>query len=100
MHDESGSVRTDFNGVFGELLCLSHSDEATTADGRTLRLVPGMELTAFDEDADEEGNPDRILAVGVVERSPEWLQYNGSRWVLRIDLSGIRHASELRARVR
>jgi hypothetical protein len=95
MRDESGWVRADFNGVFGELLCLSHSDEATTAAGRTVRLISGMQLTAFDEDSDEAGRPDALVATGVVERSPDWLQCNGSRWVLRIDSSGIRHASEL-----
>jgi hypothetical protein len=54
-----------------------------------------MTLTAFDDDTDEQGRPDRIVATGVVERSPDWLQCHGSRWVLRIDSSGIRHASEL-----
>jgi hypothetical protein len=54
-----------------------------------------MQLTAFDDDADERGKPDKILATGVVEPSPDWLQCDGSRWVLRIDASGIRHASDL-----
>ena len=95
MHDESSWVGADFNGVFGEFLCLSHSDEANTESGRTVHLSPGMRLTAFDDDADDQGRPDKILASGVVERSPDWLQCNGSRWVLRIDSSGIRHAAEL-----
>jgi hypothetical protein len=95
MQDESSWVRADFNGVFGDLLCLSHSDEVATESGGVVRLRPGMQLTAFDDDADDRGEPAKILATGVVEPSPDWLQCNGSRWVLRIDACGIRHASDL-----
>jgi hypothetical protein len=70
-------------------------DDATTEDGEIVPLRPGITLTAFDDDADEHGRPDKILATGVVERSPDWLQCEGSCWVLRIDSSGIRHASGL-----
>jgi hypothetical protein len=98
MQDESRWVRADFNGVVGDLLCLSHSDKVATESGDVVHLCSGMELTAFDDDADDRGRPDKILATGVVERSPDWLQCNGSRWVLRIDASGIRHASDLCAR--
>jgi hypothetical protein len=95
MQDEPNWVRADFNGIFGEILCLSHSDEVATESGKVVRLRSGMRLTAFDDDANDQGEPDKILATGVVEPSPDWLQCNGSRWVLRIDASGIRHASDL-----
>jgi hypothetical protein len=53
-------------------------------------------LTAFDEDADEHGNRDDLIATGAVEVSPPWLQCRGSTWVLRIDENGVRHESETR----
>jgi hypothetical protein len=90
-------IRADFNGLFGELLCLSHWDTCEDADGNVVTLKAGMVVTAFDEDADEHGNPDDLIASGTVERSPRWLRCNGSRWVLRIDRDGVRHESELKS---
>jgi hypothetical protein len=55
----------------------------------------GMTVTAFDEDVDDNGKPDNLVASGTVERPPEWLRSNGSRWVLRIDHNGVRHGSDL-----
>ena len=88
-------LRADFNGLFGDILCLSHSDSCEDDSGKLVELCEGMIVTAFDEDADENGNRDDLLASGTVERSPEWLQCNGSRWALKIDSNGVRHASEV-----
>lgn len=90
-------VHADFNGLFGELLCLSHKDTCEDSEGNSVSLQPGMVLTAFEEDVDERGNRDDLIASGTVERSPGWLRCDGSRWVLRIDRSGVRHASDLPA---
>lgn len=87
-------VRADFNGLFGDMLCLSHKDTCEDADGNLVVLQVGMVLTAFDEDADEHGNRDDLIASGTVERSPRWLRCNGSRWVLRIDRNGVKHESD------
>jgi hypothetical protein len=89
-------VLADFNGLLeDDLLCLSHSDTITDRVGRTVALRAGLMLTAFDQDADQHGRPDDIFATGVVEPSPEFARCAGSRWALRIDATGIRHASEL-----
>ena len=89
-------VLADFNGLLEtDLLCLSHSDTVTDRVGRTVALRAGLTLTAFDYDADERGRPDDIFATGVVEPSPEFARCTGSRWALRIDAAGIRHASDL-----
>ena len=85
--------RADFNGLFGELLCLSHEDTAVDDSGVIIPLREGLVVTAYDEDADESGMRDDLLATGVVERSPEWLKCRGSNWVLRIDGLGVRHRS-------
>jgi hypothetical protein len=88
-------VRADFNGLFGELLCLSHKDTCEDANGNLVTLQAGMVLTAFDEDSDEHGNRDDLIATGTVEHSPWRLRCNGSRWALRIDQNGVRHESDL-----
>jgi hypothetical protein len=59
-------------------------------------LREGMTVTAFDEDVDENGKRDDLLASGTVEKSPEWLRCRGSKWVLRIDENGVRHESDLK----
>ena len=93
-------LRADFNGLFGEILCLSHEDFCLDAAGRSVELRAGMAVTAFDEDVDEAGNRDDLIASGVVEPAPEWLACRGSKWVLRIDAGGVQHESDLRERPR
>jgi|SRR5215831_14928490 len=88
-------IRADFNGLFSELLCLSHKDTCAGEDGQDVEVYEGMTVMAFDEDVDDDGKPDNLIASGTVERSPKWLRCNGSRWVLRIDQNGVRHESDL-----
>jgi hypothetical protein len=88
-------VRADFNGLFGDILCLSHEDTCIDETGTKVLLSEGQTLTAFDEGADENGNRDDLIASGIVEPSPSWLRCNGSRWVLRIDEHGVRHESDV-----
>jgi hypothetical protein len=88
-------VRADFNGLFGDLLCLSHGDTCAEKGGGVVQLKEGLILTAYDEDLDENGKHDDLIARGTVEASPEWLRCNGSRWVLRIDKNGVNHESDL-----
>ncbi|MFZ1085953.1 MAG: hypothetical protein WAN35_13390 [Terracidiphilus sp.] len=87
-------VRADFNGLFGAILCLSHKDTCIDFEGNSIFLKEGMVLTAFDEDM-EDGKPDDLLASGIVDSSPEWLQCRGSRWISRIDADGVRHESDI-----
>jgi hypothetical protein len=90
----------DFNGVWsdekGSMLCLSHGETCKDEFGNEVVLKEGIKLTAFDKDADENNNPDDLIANGRVEHSPEWLQCKGSKWILRIDENGIYHESEKR----
>ena len=89
-------VRADFNGLFGDILCLSHEDTCLDENGAVFHLREGLTLTAYDEDLDENGNRDDLLAHGVVEPAPDWLQSHGSKWVLRIDENGVFHESDMR----
>jgi hypothetical protein len=97
MSDETQTrLRADFNGLFGEFLCLSHRETCVGVDGADVIVSEGMMVTAFDDDVDDDGNPDDLIATGRVERPPNWLQCNGSRWALRIDSKGVRHESDVR----
>jgi hypothetical protein len=58
-----------------------------------------MIVTAFDEDANDEGKRDDLVATGTVEPSPDSLGCRGSKWVLRIDRNGVRHESDIRSAV-
>ena len=89
-------LRADFNGLFGDILCLSHGDTCTDEAGRVITLRAGMSVTAYDEDADECGERDDLCASGTVEPVPDWLWQHGSRWVLRIDEEGVWHESDVR----
>jgi hypothetical protein len=89
-------VRADFNGLFGDVLCISHGPTCRNQAGIEINLAPGLQITAFDEDADENGKRDNLVASGTVEPSPTWLQCRGSLWVLRIDENGVRSESKLR----
>jgi len=91
-------LRADFNGLFGEILCLSHGDTCVDETGSLVELRSAMTVTPFDEDTDDEGNRDDLIASGVVEPAPDWLACRGSKWILRIDASGVRHESDLRQR--
>ena len=89
-------INTDFNGFLEPgLLCLAHSETAKDVSGREVRLYEGMVVTAFDLDSDDQGRPDRILATGTVERSPDFAACRGSVWCLRVDAAGVQWESEL-----
>ncbi|MDH3282785.1 MAG: hypothetical protein OEQ18_16900 [Gammaproteobacteria bacterium] len=87
-------IHGDFNGLFGSLLCISHTDHAETETGETLLLAEGMELIAFERDM-EEGKEVFLVARGRAVPSPPDLQCLGSTWCLKIDKGGVRHVSEL-----
>ena len=89
----------DFNGYYGDILCLSHSNTCPTEDGDEITLNAGMIVTAYDEDVNEEGERDDLIATGVVEPSPESLRCRGSVWCLRIDENGLRNESDVRKSV-
>jgi hypothetical protein len=91
-------LQADFNGLFMSegILCLSHGDTSLDQDGNEVELSEGMAVTAFDEDVDDRGNRDDLLAGGTVERAPDWLATHGSRWIVLIDERGVRHESDER----
>ena len=88
-------INTDFNGFLEPgLLCLAHSETVRDESGREVKLAAGMVVTVFDFDADDQGQPDRIMVTGVVERSPDYAKCRGSVWCVRVDSAGVQWESE------
>ena len=85
----------DFNGYFGEILCLSHDQTSRRRSGEVVELSAGMQVTASEDDVDDDGNPDYLLASGVVAPAPARLQAHGSRWILLVDEDGLQRYNEL-----
>ena len=90
-------LRADFNGLSGNILCLSHEDTRPDQHGVPVALRAGMLVTVYEEDSDEHGERDDLVATGTVETAPDWLSCRGSKWVLRIDENGVRHESDIRS---
>jgi hypothetical protein len=88
-------IQADFNGLFGDLICISHTETCTDDTGAIIKLHEGLQLEVFDTDTNERGDRDDLVATGIVVPSPEWLQCRGSKWALRIDEYGVRRQSEL-----
>jgi hypothetical protein len=88
-------IRGDFNGLFGDLLCLSHSDVASDERDVDVLLAEGMEVMAFESDIDDDGRSCYLVAAGRVVPSTADLVHGGSRWCLQIDQRGVRHVSTL-----
>jgi hypothetical protein len=87
-------LRADFNGLFGDILCLSHGETCADEEGREVTLRAGMSVTAYEEDSDERGERDDLCAGGTIEPAPDWLRQHGSRWILRVDEKGLWHESD------
>jgi hypothetical protein len=54
-----------------------------------IKLKEGMVLTLYMDDADDRGEPDELLAEGIVHYNEQ-----EQSWVASIDWSAIRHASD------
>ena len=85
----------DFNGLFGDVLCLSHSDHAKDEFGNSVELFEGMKVLAYAEDSLPDDSPAFLVARGTVEVSPMELRCNGSRGCLRMDERSVRHVESL-----
>ena len=87
-------LKADFNGLCGDLLCLSHSDCAPDETGREVKLSEGMEVVAFEPDVGDDGVI-FLVARGRVVPSPADLGHLGSVWCLSINENGVRHVPTL-----
>lgn len=95
----SGSVRprlyVDFSETVGEgIVALSARDTVLTDTGAVIELAEGLAVALYSFDIDENGQPDHLVANGVVERNASE-RAGHVKWVCRIDAAGIRHEADL-----
>jgi hypothetical protein len=85
-------VYADFQNLDDEnRLRLTCAGTRQDLERQGVKLWEGLPLTLYTDDATDEGQPDQLLADGLV-------QYNEAEkcWVAAIDWSAIRHASDLK----
>lgn len=86
----------DFNEMLEpDLVLLSATDAKTASNGAIVSLSDGMEVTVYMDDTDEHGQPDNLVATGVIETNKTTGWGAHVKWCCRIDANGIRHQSEL-----
>lgn len=77
-------------------MLLSQTDTRVDSSGATVVLAEGLAVLIYDEDVGADGQPDYLVASGIVERNTSdasWGQ--AAKWCCRIDSRGIRHQSEI-----
>jgi hypothetical protein len=89
-------IPVDFNEMLEpNLVLLSQTDVRIDSSGATIVLSEGLPVHIYDQDIGADGQPDNLLADGVVERIKSDLSWTKSaKWCCRIDGRGIRHESE------
>jgi hypothetical protein len=86
----------DFNEMLeSNLVLLSAADTKVSSNGEVVSLCDGLEVTLYMDDTDEHGDPDNLVATGVVEANQTAGWGAHVKWCCRIDAKGIRHQSEL-----
>ena len=85
----------DFNQLIEkDLVALSASDEKLSATGEKVLLRDGLVIDVYDDDLNDKGEPDNLIASGIVERNSS-IQWARIKWCCRIDAQGIRHESDI-----
>lgn len=86
----------DFNELMEvDLVALSRNDNKTTDIGESILLHEGMMIDVYSDDVDDKGEPDNLVASGIVERNSRTGWARHIKWCCRIDSNGIRHESDL-----
>jgi hypothetical protein len=92
---EKPYLSVDFNkGITCELYMLSHSDIRLDIDGNSVKISERMEIFAWDEDRDDNGEECILVADGVVElntiKEGSW-SFEKIKWCCRINKNSFRY---------
>lgn len=86
----------DFNELLEPtLVLLSKEDTKVDSLGSEISLREGLEISVYDDDTNDQGKPDNLVASGVVERNRTTGWGSHVKWCCRIDNMGIRPESEI-----
>ena len=93
---DKARVRVDFNEMVDcDLVLLSAGDSKLDSSGNTVSFVEGLEVDVYQEDSDENGRPDFLVASGIVKRNSAGDWSSHVRWCCKISEKGIHHLSEV-----
>jgi len=86
-------IPVDFNEMLEpDLVLLSKTDIKIDASGAVVEFREGLHVQIYEDDIGINGEPERLVADGVVERNRsdrDWA--SAAKWCCRIDARGIRH---------
>jgi hypothetical protein len=86
----------DFNELMAfDVVLLSQTDSKKDADGNDVQLVEGLPIAIYSDDLGDDGQPDNLVAKGVVIRNEYTRFFRHVKWCCQIDPDGIRHQSDL-----
>ncbi|HVB82284.1 MAG TPA: hypothetical protein VNE82_20315 [Candidatus Binataceae bacterium] len=91
----------DFNEMLErDLVLLSQHDTKLDVSGVAVSLHEGLVVDIYSDDVGTDGQPDNLVASGLVERNRHegWAKH--VKWCCRIGPEGIRHESDLPAKDR
>jgi hypothetical protein len=94
--EERPLLYVDFSELMEfDVVLLSQSDVKKDVHGNDVQLVEGLSIAIYSDDVGDDGQPDNLVAEGVVIPN----RYTGSfpyvKWCCRISANGIRHQSDL-----
>lgn len=85
----------DFNELIErDVVLLSQTDIKKDAGGHDIELVEGLPIAIYSDDVGENGQPDNLVAEGVVIRN-RYTVHSHVKWCCRIGPQGIQHQSDL-----
>jgi hypothetical protein len=90
-------IHVDFNEMVEEnLVLLSKENSKRDSAGNLIEMLEGKKVYIYDDDVDDLGNPDPLVADGIIELNTHNDWSRNVRWCCRINESGILHLSDLK----
>jgi hypothetical protein len=92
-------ILVDFNEMLEpNLVLLSKEDTKRDSRNNIIPLYEGLLIYVYDENTDNNGNRDNLIAEGVVERNNTSSWGKNAKWCCRINEKGIQRESEIKDR--
>jgi hypothetical protein len=86
----------DFNELMEiDVVLLSQTDVQKDVHGNDIELVEGLPIAIYSDDIGADGQPDNLVAEGVVIRNKYTGTFPHVKWCCQIGPEGIRHQSDL-----
>ncbi|MBL1437814.1 MAG: hypothetical protein COB08_016630 [Rhodobacteraceae bacterium] len=93
---EAHIFNIDFNEmVAADVVLFSQNDARADIQGNFVALFEGLNVSLTEDDCDENGEPDALVATGLVELNTFEGWGAHVKWCCRIDSTGIAHQSDL-----